>query len=171
LIYVKINKRKVRDLCFIQTKKMKKEISTSILIQAPADKVWEVLTDFDAYPAWNPFVRSLTGDVRPGNTIKVALPGMNFQPKVLAFGKNTELRWLGNLLFKGVFDGEHRFLLTANADGSTTFEHGERFSGILVRLFSRKLDRDTKPGFESMNQALKARVEESWNSAAITAHS
>jgi hypothetical protein len=151
-------------------KMMKKEISTRILIDAPAHKVWEVLTDFSAYPAWNPFVKSLIGEVQPGNKIKVALPGMNFQPKVLTFQPNRELRWIGNLLFKGVFDGEHQFLLTENADGSTTFEQGEKFSGILVGLFSSKLDRDTKPGFESMNRALKARVEASHNFTAVTAH-
>jgi len=139
---------------------MTKEIKTSIRIQAPASKVWEVLTDFEAYQAWNPFIQSLTGEVKVNSRIKVDLPGMTFRPKVLAFEPNKELRWIGNLLFKGIFDGEHRFLLTENADGSTTFEHAEKFTGILVGPFSKKLDRDTKPGFESMNESLKARAEQ-----------
>jgi uncharacterized membrane protein len=33
-----------------------KEIHTEIEINAPAEKVWRVLTDFAAYPEWNPFV-------------------------------------------------------------------------------------------------------------------
>jgi hypothetical protein len=35
----------------------------------------------------------------------------------------------------------------------------ERFRGILVPLVWRTLDRDTRRGFEAMNQALKQRVE------------
>lgn len=139
---------------------MNKEIKTSIMIQAPVSKVWEILTDFEAYPSWNPFIKSLSGEVKAGNKIKVALPGMNFRPTVLAFEENKELRWIGNLLFKGIFDGEHRFLLSENPDGSTTFEHAEKFSGILVGPFSKKLDRETKPGFESMNESLKMRAEQ-----------
>ena len=34
-----------------------KEIHTEIEINAPAEKIWKVLTDFAAYPEWNPFVR------------------------------------------------------------------------------------------------------------------
>ncbi len=32
-----------------------KEIHTEIEINAPAGKVWRVLTDFPSYPEWNPF--------------------------------------------------------------------------------------------------------------------
>ncbi|WP_228479091.1 SRPBCC family protein [Flavobacterium soyangense] len=35
--------------------------------------------------------------------------GMTFKPKVLAFETNKEFRWLGHLLFPGLFDGEHKF--------------------------------------------------------------
>src|SRR5208337_3854746 len=38
-----------------------KEIHTEIEINAPAEKVWKVLTDFAAYPEWNPFVRCGAG--------------------------------------------------------------------------------------------------------------
>jgi uncharacterized protein YndB with AHSA1/START domain len=40
-----------------------KEIHTGIEINASAEKVWRVLTDFAAYPEWKPFVRRIDGDV------------------------------------------------------------------------------------------------------------
>ena len=73
--------------------------------------------------------------------------------------KNKEFKWIGKLLFKGLFDGEHRFQLMDNSDGTTTFIQSEKFSGLLVRLFAKKLDRETKGDFVAMNEALKKRVE------------
>jgi hypothetical protein len=84
---------------------------------------------------------------------------MTFKPVIQKFAKNTEFRWLGHFLFQGLFDGEHRFFLKNNGDGTTEFEHGEKFSGILVNLFSKSLDKDTKQGFIQMNKEIKLRAE------------
>lgn len=138
---------------------MNKEISTQITINASAEKVWEVLTNFSDYPNWNPFIVSLTGEVKKGNTISVKLQGMSFKPKVLVYESEKQLTWLGHLYFKGLFDGEHSFRLENNEDGSSTFYHSEKFTGLLVRLFSNMLDTKTVPGFSAMNDALKQQVE------------
>lgn len=136
-----------------------KEIQTSIRIHATPARVWVVLTDFECYPQWNPFVASLTGDVAVGNTIRVQLPGMAFTPVVLTFQENRSFSWKGKLGVTGIFDGEHRFNLVDNGDGTTRFEHSERFSGILVHLFSSRFYAKTQESFEKLNLALKARVE------------
>lgn len=138
----------------------KKEIYTEILIKAPAPVVWNVLTDFENYPNWNPFIKSLKGDLAVGKRIRVSIEGMTFKPQILVCEKNRELRWLGNLLFRGLFDGEHRFLLIDHGDGTTTFQHSEQFEGILVGIFARQLAQ-TKTGFELMNQKLKEQAESS----------
>lgn len=143
----------------IQLIVMKKEIKTSVRINAEKKKVWQVLTDFEKYSEWNTFIPSLTGEVKEGKQITVNLQGMIFKPKVLKYKPNSELRWLGHLGFKGLFDGEHRFLLLDNGDGTTTLEQSEKFSGILVRLFVKQLDRKTKSGFEQMNNEIKMHVE------------
>lgn len=144
---------------------MKKEIKTQIRINASPEKVWQVLTDFENHSHWNPFVRSITGEVKKGNNIKVVLgpqgtKPMAFKPTVLEFDQDREFRWLGHVLFPGIFDGEHIFQLLANEDGSTTFIHSEKFQGILVGLMAQKLDTEIKAGFEDMNLALKEQVEE-----------
>jgi len=138
---------------------MTKQIKTSITINASKKKIWKILTDFENYSEWNSFIKSVTGEVKVGNQIKVKLQGMTFKPVVLTFNKNTELKWLGHLWFKGLFDGEHKFKLTENENGTTKFEQNENFSGILVKLFSKSLDKDTKMGFEQMNEELKLRAE------------
>ena len=138
---------------------MAKQIKTSITINASKERIWEILTDFENYPEWNTFIKSVFGKVEVGKQIRIELQGMTFKPIVLVLNNNTELRWLGHLWFKGLFDGEHRFYLTDNGNGTTNFEQSEKFSGILVKLFSKSLDKDTKIGFEKMNKELKLRAE------------
>ena len=138
---------------------MAKHIKTSITINAGKEEIWKVLTDFESYPKWNSFIKSVSGEVNVGNQIVIQLQGMTFKPNVLTYKENTEVKWLGHLWFKGLFDGEHAFKLTDNGNGTTHFEQSERFTGILVKLFSKSLDSDTKNGFEQMNKELKSRCE------------
>lgn len=133
-------------------------LTTTINLPASASEVWAVLTDFAAYPDWNPFITKAEGSWAVGKTVAITAGGMNFQPKVLNFAAGKELRWKGKLLFKGIFDGEHYFLLTEKSDGTTTLEHGEQFTGLLVSPFRKKLDTETKAGFMAMNEALRDRI-------------
>src|SRR5438105_3196757 len=46
-------------------------IRSAIEIRAPLDVVWRVLTDFDAYPAWNPHVRRVVGRPKAGGRLGI----------------------------------------------------------------------------------------------------
>ncbi len=147
---------------------MAKEITTEVIINAIPEKVWAVFTNFSNYPLWNPFIKSVTGTIAVGHRIAVRLEppggnGMTFKPKVLAFDMNKEFRWLGNLFFPGLFDGEHIFELIDNGNGTTTFRQSEKFKGILVPLFKKMLDTTTKNAFNLMNMKLKEIVEKKYN--------
>jgi Uncharacterized conserved protein len=142
-------------------------LRTEVVINAPLDIVWRVLTDFESYPAWNPFIRSISGRPLPGEKLQVRIQPtgakpMSFSPTVMAAEPGRELRWLGRVLLPGVFDGEHRFLLESTVEGRTHLVHSEQFKGVLVRFLRASLDGQTKAGFEEMNSALKRRAEELW---------
>lgn len=139
-----------------------KQIRTEIVIKARPEAVWNVLTDFERYPEWNPFITSLKGKPVKGEKLvaRIEPPNgspMTFKPTVLVSDTNKEFRWLGHLLFPGLFDGEHIFELYENTDGTTTFVQREEFRGILVPLFAKMLDTKTLAGFELMNRKLKER--------------
>ena len=143
---------------------MAKTISTQIVIHASPEKIWSVLTDFQAYPSWNPFIKSISGTPMEGKKITARLEppgqkGMTFHPRVLEFEANKKFRWLGHFGIPGLFDGEHSFELLSNADGTTTFHQSEKFHGILVPLLKKMLDVNTLDGFRQMNEALKKRTE------------
>ncbi len=147
-------------ITFLSATATAKEIKTEILINATPEKVWAILTDFENYPNWNPFIKLIKGEVKIGNKIIVKIEppeakGMTFKPKILTFKTNKELSWLGHLLFAGLFDGKHKFELIDNGDGTTTFRQSEKFKGVLVPLFKKQLDNNTKKGFEEMNRKLK----------------
>jgi hypothetical protein len=133
-------------------------------IDAPPARVWAVLTDFAAYPEWNPFIRRISGELHAGAKLEVRITpprgrAMTFKPTVRAVEANRELRWLGRLLLPGIFDGEHSLRIEPLDGGRSRFVQAERFSGLLVWLVKGTLAK-TEAGFEQMNAALKARVEQ-----------
>lgn len=141
-----------------------RSIITRIDINAEPARVWQILTDFERYPEWNPFIRQLEGDVREGGRFKVVIQPqggkpMTFTPRCLAFEEDRHFRWLGQMWMPGIFDGEHIFELRSNHSGGTHFIHRENFKGVLVPLLWKQLDNGTRKGFERMNAMLKSRAE------------
>ena len=141
-----------------------KELRSEIEIEASAERVWRVLTDFDAYPEWNPFIRRVSGRPEVEERLVVRMRpsgtrGMTFRPTVMKVEPNRELRWLGHLLLPGIFDGQHIFEIEELERDRVRFVQREVFKGLLVPLLARSLDRDTQRGFEEMNRALRERIE------------
>ena len=141
-----------------------KELHAEIEIDAPAERVWGLLTDFASYPQWNPFIRQISGKPARGERLQARIEppggqGMTFKPKVLKAEANRELRWLGRLLVPGLFDGEHSFTIQPLEENRCRFVQREAFKGLLVPLFARSLEANTQRGFEEMNRALKERAE------------
>ena len=141
-----------------------KIIETKITIDAPIAIVWKELLNFSEYANWNPFLRKVSGKAEVGASLKIlAAIGrgkpMRFTPRVLIVDPEQEFRWLGHLLVRGVFDGEHYFKLLSLSGQQTELVHGEQFRGVLSPLVLKLISADTQQGFEAMNKALKQKVE------------
>ena len=140
-----------------------KELRTTIQIDAPPERVWEVLTDFASYPEWNPYLTSVTGVAERGEKLAVRFEppegrGMTIKPTVLRADGPREFRWLGRLVLPRVFDGQHIFELEAH-EGGTRFVQREEFRGALVTPLLAWVGKSTEAGFTQMNEALKKRAE------------
>jgi len=139
-------------------------IYTEIEIDAPRDRVWDVLTNFESYPDWNPFIKSAkcVGEFQEGEKLELGIqpPGKSlstFKPVVIVVRQNEELRWKGSLPIPGLFVGEHYFILKSKGS-STEVVHGENFTGLLVPLLGGMISA-AEQGFVEMNAALKSRAE------------
>ena len=140
-----------------------REIRTAIEIDAPAVRVWDVLTDVASYDEWNPFIRHLEGELREGSRLKATIAppdgrATTFTPAVTDLQPRRRIAWLGHLGVRGIFDGEHFHEVEELEPGRTRYVQRERFTGALVPFVGGML-RKTEEGFRRMNAALKERAE------------
>lgn len=140
------------------------QVHTQVLIDAPPERVWAVLTDTARYAEWNPVMVRMSGRLQTGQTIEFENRSqdgktMTFRPTVLRADAGRELLWRGRLWVPRLFDGDHSFVLTPTADGKTQLQHGENFRGVLVPFVRGWLRGTIQPDFQRINAALKARAE------------
>jgi hypothetical protein len=105
---------------------MAKQLHAQIDIHASRERVWEVLTDFAAYPQWNPFISQAQGTARAGERLTnrmqpVGGRAVTLKPTVLQATPGQQLRWVGRVLAPGIFDAEHTFTI---ARAAFAFAHG-----------------------------------------------
>ena len=136
-----------------------KVYKASTTIQAPAEKIWNILSDAAGYPAWDLTMVRIEGKLALGETVKffTKLSAQAFPVKVTAFEPNRKLVLTGGMPL-GLFKSERTHTLTANKDGSTTFHTEEIFSGLLLGVFGRTIP-DLTENFQGFAAALKKRAE------------
>lgn len=142
---------------------MNRSIKTEIIINAAKEKVWQILTDFQDYPSWNPFIVSIQGNLKTSsrliNTLSNGGKKYVFKPRVLSVVPHQYFDWLGSLFIGGLFDGHHYFEIEELSPNQVKFTQGEHFSGILSGYILKKIGNETRHNFIRMNEALKARAE------------
>jgi hypothetical protein len=142
-----------------------KEIRTEIDIKASPEKAWEVLTDFNNYPQWNPSIHQICGGPNVGTKLKIQLYTSSgksriYQPTVTKVEPFRELHWIGKSIIPGIFKGERIFTIEPLEKNYVRFVHLEIFTGLGVALVGSRLDKDLYQSFVNMNEAFKERVEQ-----------
>jgi len=133
-------------------------------IDAPPEKVWAVITDFDSFPEWNPFIIKASGELKVGERLHVTLkvPDMkpvSFSPKLLDVEPGRLMRWKGVTGVPGFFDGRHALSVEPLEGGRSRFRTHEDVTGVGLP-FLGKVMRRTQQGFEALAAAVKERAEQ-----------
>ena len=128
-------------------------------IDAPADRIWDLLTDGPRVPEWNSTVTSLAGEIALGRKLALVVPldpKRTFRPKVTRLVPNRAMEWSDG--FAPMFRGVRTFTLTAKPGRGTEFAMVEEFSGLMLPMIKRSLP-DFAPAFEAYAADLKRAAE------------
>ena len=134
-------------------------------IAAPADVVWDVVTDFAAYREWNPFQTECSAELTPGAPIRmrVALgPGAPKPQTEYIDEVDVDGRWFtyrmkpapGRLLHS-----VRRQHVVDLGGGRSRYESDFRIAGPLAGLVDALLGRTLTARFAAVADALAARAQ------------
>jgi hypothetical protein len=136
-------------------------IENEALAPVPPSRVWEVLTAFDRYPRWHPFIR-LRGEAVLGAEIDY-LYTLKFpsKQKWKAFAKIIELAPMQSFSWRiGVrylFIAKEGYVLD-DQSGGTKIRHWLEYSGIASWPFARGMSRRAESMMKEADEALRAHV-------------
>lgn len=138
------------------------QVRTETDIAAPIERVWDVISDFGAYPEWNPVITRIDGRCEEGADLRVrfAQPGGRstlVKPRVVRVELGRLLRWRSQLFGRWLFSSEQTFELQGLEPERTRLRLGLDFTGALAQRYSGMLP-STARSFVIMNQALEDRV-------------
>lgn len=141
------------------------DIQTTIDIDADSDAIWQVLTDFSSYEDWNPMLRNVQTDLRPGAPVRFQVRREGARPlklkaKITTLCEARSLAWHGGSA--AIISGKHYFRIEPLAGQRCRFHHGEHFKGVLLPLIKGIL-KNAPELYRAMNEALKRRVEDRAN--------
>jgi uncharacterized protein YndB with AHSA1/START domain len=131
-----------------------------IEIAAPAEVVWEVLTDFDGWPQWNPDVKSMSwdGSLAPGSVFRWKAGPGTIVSTLEEVDRPRYVRWRGRTMSIAAI---HEWRLEERA-GGMHLETDESFSGVLARLLrgslQKQLDRALEEGLEHLKREAEHRA-------------
>ena len=141
-----------------------RSIVTVVDINAPGDRVWQVLTELDGYRAWNPFLTSASGAIAPGNTLTIKAKIGKFtipvHPRISAVEPGKNLVWVDQLFSSEFFQDEHEFEVIEIDQSHSRVIQSAHFRGIMVAPVWTRFSPALLQGFRAMNDALKQHCEQ-----------
>ncbi|NQT71814.1 MAG: SRPBCC domain-containing protein [Chloroflexi bacterium] len=144
-----------------------------IEIDAPVATVWEIMTDFDRYPEWNPLNRffKLDSKAEPNHTVTFgpswgpydrgegdpfADPDMTAHETITIFEENCCLAYAD---IRSYLKAERVQYISQLQNGKTRYHTYERTAGLISPIVRRKFGAKIIAGFTANGIALKKRAE------------
>jgi uncharacterized protein YndB with AHSA1/START domain len=126
-------------------------------IDAPIDRVWGVLTAIEAWPAWNPDVRSVTvdGPVEEGTAFRWKAGPGTITSRIEHLDRPRLVAWSGRTL--GI-RAVHVWRLEAR-NGKTLARTEESYDGLVARVLRRSLQKTLDTALTDGASYLKAEAE------------
>ena len=137
----------------------RKSVHHELIVNAPPEEVWKVLTDTERYNEWNPVMELVEGEIKSGNKVVYRFTqDENTQSEIPATVRQMEanklLNQFGGMPFILTYD--HTYMLEAQDDKTRVTIH-EDYRGIGVNFWNPT---PVEEAYGRLNHALKNRVEQ-----------
>jgi uncharacterized membrane protein len=128
-----------------------------IFIEAPVEKVWNIQTDIEGWPAWQPDITSakLEGGLKPGTIFRWKAKGLGIVSTLQTMEANRQIGWTGISVGMSAI---HNWSFESQSTGTRVVTE-ESLSGWLVRLMKLFDPHFLENSLESSLKTLKAKVE------------
>jgi hypothetical protein len=135
-------------------------------IDAPPERVWEILEDLGAYAEWNPFTPRIDASLVPGEPVVLHVAMRPGRPLLVQREVCTahdpvrrELGWGMTLGARFLLRADRVQRVEAGPGGGARYYTADTFSGLLTPLVMALYRADIQRGFEGVARALKERAE------------
>ena len=128
-----------------------------ILIQAPLEEVWTILTHIDEWPEWQAAVSEahLVGKLGEGAEFRWKAGGLRFLSKIHTHSPYRSFGWTGKTLGASAIHN-WRF---SEQDNQTRVQVEESLDGFFPRLFKKSFQKSLEKGMRTQLRELKQDAE------------
>jgi hypothetical protein len=140
-------------------------------VAAPAEVIWEVVSDLARWGEWNPAYSKAEGRLTIGAPISLdaTFPGLKphrYEGSIVDWVPDTQLLWQGKL---GFMARSMRYVeIEKLSDVGCILANGEIIDGFGTRYISRQRKSGAYRAFEAMDEAIKTRAEAMWQARSKT---
>ncbi|UTW60960.1 SRPBCC domain-containing protein [bacterium SCSIO 12741] len=140
-----------------------RKIYTDIIIKAPAEKAWEVLSDTSSYKNWAAFMVAIEGDLKDGNKITAKFQLDPAKEKFNTIDHHIQVED-GKSFFwaekgpMGICDNHH-FIIEAIDHKTSRFIQKDELTKGATWLLGGYLSKIYVKGYQAFNRQLKKEAE------------
>lgn len=142
-----------------------RDVRAEVEIDAPPERVFDILTDLDRYAEWNPFTPHVESSLQVGDPVHLHVrlgTGTRLSHRVeyvTAHERPYRLCWGASIGARFLVRADRCQTLTALEGGGTRYLCSDRITGWLTPIVIRFFGESMRRGFEDCALALKKRAE------------
>jgi hypothetical protein len=143
-----------------------KVFATRVEIDAPAERVWSILEDLDAYPDWNPFTVRIETDFVVGHRIVLHVSFDGAKPMRQAeilrrWAPGEELVWGMTIGPAWFFRAERAQRVEVLGPVRCRYISEDAFAGLFSPVVELFFGAKVQRGFDALGAALRRRAQQS----------
>lgn len=136
------------------------KIHTEIIIDAPIDRVRELLADTALYPQWHPLFPQVSGQMEVGAAIEVtvALPEIKLfsvRATIRESIPGTRLSWRSAYRLPGLFSWTYCYEVEELEGDRVKFVQNSDYAGLLAPLYHLGMKSALQQGLSELNKAVQ----------------